>query len=358
MKKIKSFFTKKRVIFLLVSLVLISLITVLAIFKPKIFLESVKTETISFETTEINLESSYPEFSFSDSHLIKFLDSELSASKDSSYQSKASDFSEGENKVEYCGYINLFFVRLVSSECNSLDFAVDRIAPEFKITEKGKDKVVLEDYKFKAEGEIGTEVYAEDDLVGVFEENSQEFSYKPKSGNIEVEIYSKDKLGNISSSETVKFYSFNEEGYVLREYDGLKFPVHGTLMTGDSNYFYNSDFVSPCSGPCGAVPQNISLTSNSNGPIDANFGDIKESNPLKTVTEFSEKELTTNTGITGKLGIAFAPDSIEFSNVNDGKFIFSVNNKTYAISYFTLRGNAKQAFIEEEFYKLINNIVY
>jgi hypothetical protein len=358
MKRIKSFFSKKQTIILIIILILITTLTALAFLKPKIFLESISTESISFESTDINLESNYPKFTFSDNHLVKINNSEFSVSRDTPFQSTKNNFIDGENRIEYCGYINLFFIRLVSSKCNTVDFRVDRIAPEFEITKKGKDKVILENYTFQAEGEIGARVFAGEEFIGEFSESKQEFSFRPKSGIIATKIYAKDDLGNISNFVDVEFYSFNDEGYVLKEFEGLKFPVHGTLMTGESHFFYKSDYVNPCAGPCGAVPQHISLTSSSISSIDSSFSDMKVSDPLRTVSEFSEKELTTNTGITGKFAYAFYPASFDYSNVNEGNFIFSVNNKTYSIRYFTIRDTIEQAFIEEEFYKLINNIVY
>lgn len=206
-------------IILLGSLIIISTLvfSYLAIFKPEF--KTSRAVAITNHKDLINIESGYPKLKFSDDAVVILPDKSKRFSTKKEYQTKAEDFSEGQNRLEVRYFRKNDYYSVTSKNYTEYKIFVDTISPELSSAEL-EMHVLYTDRGYKTSinfsSEVGAELFYNNKSLGIFNEKDQSFNLVIDKDTEEHDFWSIDKSGN--KSEKIKFRGSIEK---LLEYKNL-----------------------------------------------------------------------------------------------------------------------------------------
>lgn len=230
----------KRTILILVGIAslifLISGIIVLAIVKPNFEVSQIKLKRENISIERINTYSQYPELSFTNNSRVTFTNgSKFIEVK--SVKLLPEHFNEGENTISIQEERDYFLFKLLSKEKELVNVDVDRIAPKFEIQEYTKDSyLLLEDFNLGFKGELGSDIYDNEELIHSVDTTDQEILLKVQDGQNTKKLYAKDKFGNKTELTEISFKAFVKPNYSVRDCDGVVIPLAPELRLGLSGY--------------------------------------------------------------------------------------------------------------------------
>jgi hypothetical protein len=234
-KKIKPPLNRKIIIGIIITIaVIIPSISLVALYiiNPELELSQVKLDPKEYELSDINASSVYPILSFNTPSRVNFSNGmEFEDVKE--LQIEENHLSEGMNTIEIQKESDYKFITLLSKDKQTLEINVDRITPEFEITDHTKgDYLLLEPFNFTVQSESGVKIFNGEQAVAELESNEQSLSIPTVDGENKLNLYAVDSFGNKSNFHEFSFKAFQKDGFTLKSCHGISIPMSNQLRIG------------------------------------------------------------------------------------------------------------------------------